>query len=152
MQNKPPLEKIQEICIWYRDKRDWSPGDLETLLNAARRLATEIFFFADEVGDMAHDRTGTEYRRKSAFAKKKADLVSEREKQGEKAVANMIENEATLAIDEYLKNEAMAESTYQKAKMLLDTARDVHGQMNQHISYFKTEKRLENSAQGSQHT
>jgi len=101
---------------------------------------------------MAHDKTGTEYRRKSEFAKVKAKLTDERTKQGEKVVANLIENEALSAIDEYLKQEAMAESTYQKAKMLLDTAREVHSQMNQHISYFKTEKRLENSAQGSQHT
>ena len=152
MENKTPLEKIQEICLWYRNKRDWSPGDLETLLNAARRIATEIFFFADEVGDMAHDKTGTEYRRKSEFAKTKERLIAERHKKEEKVVANLIENEALSAIDDYLKQEALAESTYQKAKMLLDTAREVHSQMNQHISYFKTEKRLENSAQGSQHT
>lgn len=146
-----PLEEIQKIIKLYRTT-EWGPQDLERLLNGARKLACEIFFFADEVGDLAHDRTGTEYRRKSAFAKAKESLIESRNKQGEKVVANLIENEALTAIDEYLKDEAMAESTYQKAKMLLDTARDVHSQMNQHISYFKTEKRLENSAQGSQHT
>jgi len=146
------LEKITEISTWYRDRKDWKPSDLETLLNVARRLATEIFFFADEVGQYHEEKTGSEYRRKSAFAKKKAELVLTREKQGEKAVANLIENEAMVAIDDHLKDEAMAESAYQRAKMLLDTARDVLQQMQQHISYFKTEKTLEMSGKGSQHT
>lgn len=144
------LEKINEIIKWYRDTRTWKSGDLETLLNCARRLATEIFFFADEVGQYHEDKTGSEYRRKSAFAKKKAELVEQREKQGEKAVANLIENEATVAIDDYIKDEAIAESAYQRAKMLLDTSRDVLQQMQQHISYFKTEKTLEMSGKGSQ--
>lgn len=144
------LEKIQEIVTWYRDTRTWKPSDLEKLLNAARRLATEIFFFADEVGQYHEEKTGTEYRRKSAFAKKKAELIEQREKQGEKAVANLIENEVMTLIDEYMKQEALAESAYQRAKMLLDTARDVHSQMTQHISYFKTEKALELSGKGGQ--
>lgn len=144
------LEKIADIIKTYRDKKDWQSSDLERLLNGAKSLATEIFFFADEVGQYHEDKTGSEYRRKSAFAKKKAELVEQREKLGEKAVANLIENEATVAIDDFLKGEAMAESGYQRAKMLLDTARDVLQQMQQHISYFKTEKTLEMSGKGSQ--
>lgn len=151
MSNKTPLEKISEIIAWYRDKRSWNPADIETLVNAARRLATEIFFFADEVGQYHEEKTGTEYRRKSAFAKKKAELIETREKQGEKAVANLIENEVIVLIDEYIKQEAIAESAYQRAKMLLDTARDVQNQMTQHISYLKQEKTLEMSSKGSQH-
>jgi len=57
-----------------------------------------------------------------------------------------------VLIDEYLKQEAIAESAYQRAKMLLDTARDVQNQMTQHISYLKQEKTLEMSSKGSQHT
>lgn len=144
------LDKIMELVDWYRKERNWSHTDIELLLNCARRLATEIFFFADEVGQYHEDKTGSEYRRKSAFAKKKAELVEQREKQGEKAVANLIENEATVTIDDFIKDEAMAESAYQRAKMLLDTSRDVLQQMQQHISYFKTEKTLEMSGKGSQ--
>jgi len=146
------LEKITEISTWYRDKKNWKPSDLETLLNVARRLATEIFFFADEVGQFHEDKTGSEYRRKSSFAKKKAELTADCEKRGEKVVANMIDNDTEVFVDDLKKQEAMAESAYQRAKMLLDTARDVHSQMTQHISYFKTEKTLEMSGKGSQHT
>lgn len=146
------LDKIMELIDWYRKERNWSYHDIDLLLNCARRLATEIFFFADEVGQYHEDKTATEYRRKSAFAKKKAELIEQREKQGEKAVANLIENEVIVLIDEYMKQEALAESAYQRAKMLLDTARDVLQQMQQHISYFKTEKTLEMSGKGGQQT
>jgi len=146
------LDKIMELIDWYRKERAWSHNDIELLLNCARRLATEIFFFADEVGQFHEDKTGSEYRRKSAFAKKKAELTADCEKRGEKVVANMIDNDTEVFVDDLKKQEAMAESGYQRAKMLLDTARDVLQQMQQHISYFKTEKSLEMSGKGSQHT
>jgi hypothetical protein len=49
-----------------------------------------------------------------------------------------------------LEEEKMSESEYQAAKLLLDSARDVLDAIRSQISYFKTEKALEQSAQGSQ--
>jgi hypothetical protein len=146
---KTPLEKIESIITAYNSKR-WEPHEIERLVNASRSLATEIFFFSFEVGELHKQMTRTEFNRKLTFARSCQFLNDDKSKAGEKAVQTVIEREGLLMSQKALEEEKMSESEYQAAKLLLDSARDVLDAIRSQISYFKTEKTLEQSAQGSQ--
>jgi hypothetical protein len=94
--------------------------------------------------------TRTEFNRKLTFARSCQFLNDDKNKAGEKAVQTVIEREGLLMSQKALEDEKMSESEYQAAKLLLDSARDVLDSIRSQISYFKTEKTLEQSAQGSQ--
>jgi hypothetical protein len=94
--------------------------------------------------------TRTEFNRKVMFARSCQILNEDKSKAGEKPVQTVIEREGLLMSQKALEEEKMSESEYQAAKLLLDSARDVLDAIRSQISFFKTEKALEQSAQGSQ--
>ena len=134
-----PLEKIGQIIAWYQSKRDLAPTDIETLINAARRLSCEIYFFANEVGDLHSDMLSSEYRRKSETAK----FIQGAKQNDEKLSIAQIEKDAQIALDELHKEEMQAASMYRSAMLIYQSAQSVHEQLRQHISYLKEEKRQE---------
>lgn len=145
-----PTEKITAVIERYQKKKDWQPSDLEIMLSMARYLATEIFYLAVDLGESHKDWNGAEYRRKSTFAKVCKKIADDAFIAGEKLSGSEIERRASLEIDEHLKEEKMAESTYRAYYFLYESSKGVHDQLRQHISSFKHEKRLEDIGAGSQ--
>jgi len=146
------MEQLIKNITWYRDKKQWHPADIESLVNVARSTATEIFFFAVEVGEMHEEMKAAEYRRKSQFAAYSQKLSNDAKEKSDKMTQSEIERNATVYLDEYFKQEAATESAYKKAVLVLQTAQGVHDQMRQHVSHLKEEKRQESNNTGSQHT
>lgn len=147
------MEQLVKNIAWYRDKKAWNPAaDIESLVTVARSTATEIFFFAVEVGELHEEMKAAEYRRKSQFAAYSQKLANDAKDKGDKITQSEIERNAAVHLDEYFKQEAATESAYKKAVLILQTAQGVHDQMRQHISHLKEEKRQEANNSGSQHT
>lgn len=143
-------EKITKVIERYQSKKDWQPSDLEAMLSMARFLATEIFYLAVDLGESHKEWNGAEYRRKSNFAKVCKKIADEAMQSGEKLSGAEVERRAALEIDEKLKDEKLAESTYRTLYFIYESAKGVHDQLRQHISSFKHEKRLEDIGAGSQ--
>lgn len=145
MSQQTPIERIEKAVRWYNGlSQDFS--DVDLLITASNRLACSIFEFSREVGELYQEKNATEYRRKAAFVAYKSKAISEMEKptySGADAIAE-------LQIIEERKDEQLADAMYYRAKLLLDSARDVLDRMNQYISNLKQEKRLEMAGQGSQ--
>ena len=146
------MEQLIKNITWYRDKKNWHPSDIESLINVARSTATEIFFFSVVVGDLHGEMLASEYRRKSKFAENCKKLSDNAKDKGEKITQAEIDRNASVALCELFNEEAQSETAYKKAVLILQTAQGVHDQMRQHISHLKKEKKQELNNIGSQHT
>lgn len=145
MSNLTPIERISKAVEWYNGlPQDYN--NVDRLINAANRFACAVFEFSREVGDLYQEKNATEYRRKAAFVKYRAEFLQQQEKVSYSAAAEAAE---AKILDER-KDEQMADAVYYQAKLMLDSAKDVLDRLNQHISNLKQEKRLEMAGQGSQ--
>ena len=99
------MEQLIKNITWYRDKKQWNPADIESLVNVARSTATEIFFFAVEVGEMHEEMKAAEYRRKSQFAAYSQKLSNDAKEKSDKITQSEIERNATVYLDEYFKQD-----------------------------------------------
>lgn len=140
-----PIERIEKAVKWYDGlSRDFA--DVDRLLIASNRFSCAIFEFSREVGDLYQEKLATEYRRKSAYVRIRSEEIAKMEK----PILSAADAAAELQIVEERKEEQLADAMFYRAKLLMDSARDVLDRMNQHISNLKQEKRLEMSGQGSQ--
>lgn len=139
------LEQIEKTVTWYAGiSRDFN--DLDMLLSAARKLSCLVFEFAGEVAAMYKERNRTEFQRKAEFARIYRELISVDPRP---SVASA-EKEADGLCSSLRDAEQQADAEYNAGRLWLDSARAVHDQMRQHISNLKSEKRAEQTGQGSQ--
>lgn len=139
------IEQIEKTVTWYAGiSRDFA--DLDLLLSAARKLSCLVFDFAGEVGMLYKERNRTEFQRKAEFGRIYRELMGAESKPSVSAA----EKEADGLCASLRDLEQQADAEHYAAKMLLDTSRAVHDQMRQHISNLKSEKRAEQTGQGSQ--
>lgn len=111
--------------------------DLDTLTAWQRKLACVLFDYANEVGEMSKTAKGAEYARKTAYEKKRIELIS-----GGKSAA-AADAEARASVDELAFTEMCSDADYRAAILQLQAARDVLEAMRQHISSLKEERRIE---------
>ena len=138
------LEQIEKTVQWYAGiSRDFN--DLDMLLSAARKLSCLVFDFAGDVGMLYKERTRTEFQRKAEFGRIYRELMAADPRP---SVASA-EKEADALCASLRDAEQQADSEHYAAKLWLDTARAVDDQMRQHISNLKSEKRAEQTGQGS---
>lgn len=139
------LEQIGKTVQWYAGiSRDFN--DLDMLLSAARKLSALVFDFAGDVGMLYKERNRTEFQRKAEFGRIYRELMAADPRPSVAAA----EKEADALCASLRDAEQQADSEHYAAKLWLDTARAVHDQMRQHISNLKSEKRAEQTGQGSQ--
>ncbi len=118
--------------------------DVDTLMNMRRRLACLKYGLAAEVGGLYDEKNGAEYRRKAAFAQKRAEAISEGD------TAAKAEAKAQEATTEQLKDDLSADAAYKAGNLILEAVKDVLDAMAQHIANLRQEKREEMAGQGSQ--
>ena len=136
---KTTLDQIFEIVEYYHKiKKDFS--DIETLQNGVRKLATLIFMYAGEVGELYKEKNRTEFVRRSSFEREKNRLINDGTS-GTAAGAS-----ALVFVEKHLELEQNADAEYRAAYLLYESAKDVLQSMQQHVSNLKQEKRLEMSA------
>ena len=145
MSDQTTLSRIENAVAWYANlPKDFA--DVDTLLQAARKLSARIFEFAGEVGALYKARNRTEFQRKAEFSRIFRELMAADPKPSVAAA----EKEADGLVATLRDDEQQADAEYHAAKLLLDTARAVHDQMRQHISHIKHEMRAEMTGQGAQ--
>jgi len=143
MSDLTTIEKIAGLIDWYeKQPRDYS--DVSALIHWRKKLATLLFSFAGEVGDLFQEYRAAEFRRKSAFDTKRAEYIA-----GDMSAA-AAEAKAKADISSEAKDEMMAEGIYKKADLLRMHAFAVLDSMNQHIASLKQERRLEMTGTGQQ--
>lgn len=118
--------------------------DVETLLDMRRRLACLKYGLAAEVGGLYDEKNGSEYRRKAAFAQKRAEAI----KAGDSAAKAGATAEAETT--EHLKDDMSADAAYKAGNLILEAVKDVLDAMAQHIANLRQERREEMAGQGSQ--
>jgi hypothetical protein len=138
-------DRITDLVRAYHRLPTNTPN-IDQLLDLRRHLATLKFGFAVEVGNLYQERNGAEFRRKSNFARVKADHIA-----GGDSAAKA-EAAAEVACEELRKEESHADAMYRGAYLILEAAKDVLDTMAQHIANVRQEKRLETTGQGSQGT
>ena len=141
------LERIHAAVTWYATINKGF-DDIETLMEARRRLSCHLFAFALEVGGLNREKNRTEHLRRSRYARTVAEML---EQSGGKNVAAAKEA-ADYKTSQERGEEGMAEAEYYAAKLIHEAGKDVLDTLNQHISNLKQERRLEISGQGSQNT
>lgn len=142
MSDLTTIEKIAGLIGWYeKQQKDYS--DISSLIHWRKKLATLLFSFAGEVGDLFQEFRAAEFRRKNAFDVKRAEYIA-----GEMSAA-AAEAKAKADISNELKDEMVAEGIYKKADLLRMHAFAVLDSMNQHIAALKQERNLEKIGQGT---
>lgn len=129
-----------EKLKWIVDKYGGIPADfrdLDALTTWQRKLACVLFEYSTEVGDLHKSAKGAEYMRKSAYEKKRLELIAA----GKSAAA--ADAEAKASIDTLAFTEVVSDADYRAAMLQLQAARDVLEAMRQHISSLKEERRIE---------
>lgn len=138
------LDNIQKIISWYAlQKRDFC--DIGALTYARVQLATLLSEMAGQVAQLYHQKTATEFQRKSAHAE--AVRAAMGVEKTSAAAAKVI---ADSEVKDAFEREAEADAEYHRAKLLYDSYRNICDVMNQHISSMKSERRAEYAGQGSQ--
>lgn len=143
MSNAKTIDRICEIIARY-EKLPKGFNDVSALIDGRKLLATLLFQYANEVGELYQEKLGAEFLRKSAFERKRTGHIES----GDSATA--AEAKAKGEIFDEMKDEMMADGLHKRADLLRQHAGDVLNAMNQHIASLKDERRLETQAQGSQ--
>jgi hypothetical protein len=139
------LHNIESAVKWYAMlSADYN--DINTLMNARRRLACHLFNFAIEIGELNREKNRTEHVRKSKYAMLVHDALVKSE--GKNVASNQLIIDYKVSFERG--EEGAAESTYYAGKLIYDAGTNVLDTMNQHISNLKKERSLEYSHQGSQ--
>lgn len=118
--------------------------DVRGLLDLRRELAALKYGLAIEAGELYEEKNGAEYRRKSAFAASRAELI------GKGDSAAKAEALALAETAEQMKDEALADAAWKKAALILDSVGDVLGAISQQIANLRQEKNEEFAGIGSQ--
>ena len=133
---KSTLEQLTDIVVWYHNiNKEFS--DLGKLQNCARKMATLLFFHATEVAALYQEKNAAEYMRESKRDRKKSELINA----GSSATAADVSAREFVAT--YLYEEQRADSSFQKVKILHESAKDVLNAVQQHVSNLKAERNLE---------
>ena len=127
------LQKIQDIIIWY-NQTGYKDLGIALLMDNYRKLATELAFFAECLGDTKIAYHKAYFLRKKGYIDKKADSMN-------------FDNSATLSevlaqkgIEAELKTECATEAKAQKETLILHQANKVLDAMSQHLSILKKEQ------------
>lgn len=141
---KPDLhEEIRQIIQQYY-RMPKSGTEVKPLLDMRCRLACLKYGLSVEVGQLYDEKNGAEYRRKAAFASKRAELIEAKES------AAKAETMASAAVAELLKDEMSADAAHRSAWLIFEAVGDVLNAMSQHIANLRQERHEEMTGQGSQ--
>jgi len=147
------LQEVEKIVRWYKaslKKDGWSTTDIDALMYAAGKLASHLYYLAQEVGNANEQQNTAKYLRDSTAENYKYEMTRQAIDRGEKPVISQIETAVNVKITALIEQRLNAESVYEKIKLLYYAACNVHDQMRQDISMLKMEKGQEYNGTGSQ--
>ena len=137
------IPKIEKIVNWYaRLPADYR--DVNGLMTVRVRLSALLCQFAQDLTALNDQKQRTEFQRKAAYSRA---IMHEMSMKSTAAAAKILADNAVL---NELESEAVAESEYQKARLLYDAFRNVCDVMSQHISVLRNERSEEMRGKGGQ--
>lgn len=142
-QSGEALAGIERIAAWYNSIDEVKANDpalLDSLVVKSSELAFYRYRLSQELGLLYEEKAGTEFRRKRGYFAELARLKKEAgaQKPPEKFVFSTAEILAENEIAELRKDEFLADSLWQQARLVYESAGDILQRMSQHISYLKS--------------
>lgn len=137
------IEKILSVAAWYKQKSSFDNNDIETLIHAGRSIAASMVFLSMDVGIAYEHKNNAEYLRKKTQADVLHRIKTETLARGEKVVISAVEADMERECMYLVKKELDTDATWQKMKLIAQTASSLLDQIRQHIAYLKKEKENE---------